>query len=62
MPAVAKLFDKIEEFLDGLTGYRHYCDLRYLSDVAEGRFEDVRLLSNPPVTDRVMWAFRRMVR
>ena len=62
MPAVAQLFDKIEELMDGLKGYRHYGDLRYLSDVAEGRFQDVRLLSNPPATDRVVWAFRRMVR
>ena len=62
MPAVAQLFDRAEEFLDGLKGYRHYGDLRYLSDVAEGRFQDVRLLSNPPAADRVMWAFRRMVR
>ena len=62
MPTVAQLFDKIEELLDGLKGYRHYGDLRYLSDVAEGRFQDVRLLSNPPATDRLMWAFRRMVR
>ena len=60
VPGVADVFDKIEEFLDGLKGYRHYGDLRYLSDVEEGRFEDVRLLSNPPATDRVMWAFRRI--
>ena len=62
MPAVAHMFDRIEEFLDGLKGYRHYGDLRYLSDVAEGRFQDVRLLSNPPAGDRVMWAVRRMAR
>ena len=62
MPAVARLFDRLEESLDRLQGYRHHGDLRYLSDVAAGRFHDVRLLSNPPATDRVMWAFRRMVR
>ena len=62
IPAVAQLFDRVEESLDGLKGYRHYGDLRYLSDVAEGRFQDVRLLPNPPASDRVMWAFRRMVR
>ena len=62
MPAVAQLFDRAEETLDRLKGYRHYGDLRYLSDVAEGRFQDVRLLSNPPAADRVMWAFRRLVR
>ena len=62
VPAVAQLFDRGEEFLDGLKGYRHHGDLRYLTDVAEGRFSEVRLLKNPPAGDRVMWAFRRMVR
>lgn len=62
VPAAAQLFDRAEEFLDGLKGYRHYGDLRYLTDVAEGRFQDVRLLLNPPAADRVMWAFRRIVR
>ena len=62
MPGVARLFDKVEEFLDGLKGYRHYGDLRYLSDVSEGRFHEVRLLLNPPAADRVVWAFRRMAR
>ena len=60
IPGAASLFDRVETFLDSLHGYRHYGDLRYLSDVAEGRFEDVRMLSNPPAADRVMWAFRRM--
>ena len=60
IPGAAAVFDKIEEFLDRLSGYRHFGDLRYLSDVAEGRFKDVRLLENPPATDRAMWAFRRM--
>ena len=60
IPGAASLFDRFETFLDSLHGYRHYGDLRYLSDVAEGRFQDVRLLSNPPAADRVVWAFRRM--
>ena len=62
IPGAAAVFDKIEEFLDRLSGYRHFGDLRYLSDVAEGRFKDVRLLENPPATDRAMWAFRRMAK
>ena len=56
------MFDKLEEFLDKLNGYRHYGDLRYLSDVAGGRFQDVRLLSNPPAADRAVWAFRRIAK
>ena len=60
IPGAAPLFERLEGFLDSLHGYRHYGDLRYLSDVAEGRFQDVHLLSNPPAADRVMWAFRRM--
>ena len=60
LPVVSSLFDKIEEFLDKLSGYRHYGDLRYLSDVGEGRFQDVRLLFNPPLIDRVVWMWRRL--
>ena len=62
IPGASSVFDKIEEVLDRLNGYRHFGDLRYLSDVAEGRFKDVRLLENPPATDRVVWAFRRMAK
>ena len=60
LPVASALFDKIEEFLDKLSGYRHYGDLRYLSDVGEGRFQDVRLLFNPPLIDRVVWMWRRL--
>ena len=60
IPGVSSVFDKLEEFLDKLSGYRHYGDLRYLSDVAGERFQDVRLLSNPPAADRLVWAFRQM--
>ena len=62
IPGASSVFDKLEEFLDRLNGYRHYGDLRYLSDVAGGRFQDVRLLSNPPAADRAVWAFRRIAK
>ena len=62
IPAVGQAFERAEEFLDGLKGYRHYGDLRYLSDVSEGRFQEVRLLANPPAADRLVWAFRRIPR
>ena len=60
VPVVSALFDRIEALLDKLNGYRHYGDLRHLSDIAEGRFDTVRLLSNPPAIDRVMWMWRHM--
>ena len=59
---VSSAFDKLEEFLDKLNGYRHFGDLRYLSDVAEGRFDTVRLLSNPPAIDRVVWMWKRVAK
>ena len=59
-PMVAFLFDKVEEFLDKLNGYRHYGDQRYLSDISAGRFKDVRLLLNPPVLDRLIWMWRHL--
>ena len=62
MPGVSTIFDKIEAFLDKLNGYRHFGDLRYLSDVAEGQFHTVRLLSNPPGIDRVVWMWRRLAK
>ena len=59
-PAVSSLVDKVEAFLDKLKGYRHYGDQRYLSDVAAGRFQDVRLLLNPPAIDRIVWMWRHL--
>ena len=61
-PPLSAAFDKLEEFLDKLNGYRHFGDLRYLSDVAEGRFDTVRLLSNPPAIDRVVWMWKRVAK
>ena len=57
---VSFLFDKLEEFLDKLNGFRHYGDQRYLTDVAEGRFDTARLLTNPPMIDRIMWMWRHL--
>lgn len=62
IPAVSAALDKIEALLDRLSGYRHFGDLRYLSDVAEGRFDTVRLLPNPPAIDRVVWMWRRIAK
>ena len=62
VPVVSSVFERLEAFLDKLSGYRHFGDLRYLSDVAEGRFDTVRLLSNPPAIDRVVWMWRRVAK
>ena len=59
-PPVSTLFTRVEEFTDELSGYRHHGDLRYLTDVAEGQFHTVRLLSNPPAIDRLVWMWRRL--
>ena len=59
-PPVSTLFTRVEEFTDKLSGYRHHGDLRYLTDVAEGQFHTVRLLSNPPAIDRLVWMWRRL--
>ena len=61
-PPVSNLFTRVEEFMDKLSGYRHYGDQRYLTDVAEGRFGDVRVLPNPPALDRIVWMWRRLGR
>ena len=61
-PAVSGLIDKAEATVDKLNGYRHHGDLRYLSDVAAGRFETVQLLANPPAIDRIVWMWRGIVK
>lgn len=60
MGPISKLFEKLEVFLDRLNGYRHYGDLRYLTDVKSGRFSDVKLLTNPPAVDRIMWVGQQL--
>lgn len=62
VPSVSAKFDKLEALLDKLNGYRHFGDLRYLSDVAEGRFETACLLTNPPAIDRVVWMWKRIAK
>ena len=57
-PAALGVLKKVEARVDSLKGYRHYGDLRYLTDVAAGRFDQVRLLQNPPAIDRVVWMWR----
>ncbi len=59
-PAISSLFDKLEALLDKLNGYRHYGDLRYLTDVADGQFKTVELLRNPPAIDRAIWFWRHL--
>ena len=61
-PVISSLLDKLEHFLDKLSGYRHFGDLRYLTDVAEGRFHEVKLLRNPPAIDRVIWLGKRLAK
>jgi len=59
-PAISVVFDKLETALDKLNGYRHVGDLRYLTDVAANRFKQVKLLSNPPAIDRIMWMWQHL--
>jgi hypothetical protein len=59
-PPISRFFRKFEVMIDKLNGYRHYGDLRYLTDVAGGRFQDVKLLSNPPAIDRLIWFWKHI--
>jgi len=60
IPVLSTIFDKIERFLDKLNGYRHIGDMRYLTDVASNKFETVKILSNPPAIDRIMWMWQHL--
>ena len=62
LPIISSLLDKLEHFLDKLNGYRHFGDLRYLTDVAEGKFHEVELLRNPPAIDRVIWFWKHLAK
>jgi len=59
-PVISMNLDKLETALDKLNGYRHVGDLRYLTDVAASRFDQVKLLSNPPAIDRIMWMWQHL--
>jgi hypothetical protein len=59
-PPVSRFFSQLEVLIDKLNGYRHFGDLRYLTDVAEGRFQDVKLLNNPPAIDRLIWFWKHI--
>lgn len=61
VPSASVLFDSLERWLDKLSGYRHFGDLRFLTDVRSGRFDQVQLLRNPPAIDRVMWFWRHLM-
>ncbi len=54
-PVLSNLLEWIETRIDQLKGYRHFGDMRYLTDVKNGRFNDVQLLNNPPMLDRLLW-------
>ncbi|SHI44530.1 Lipase (class 3) [Malonomonas rubra DSM 5091] len=54
------LFRWLEQELDKLNGYRHYGDLRYLTDVQGGRFHEARLVLNPPGLDRMQWFWKHL--
>lgn len=59
-PGLESLFLTIAQFLDKLGCYRHYGDLRYLTDVKGEQFEKVRLLYNPPAMDRLRWFLKHL--
>jgi hypothetical protein len=54
-PLIAKLLDKGEKFFDDLSYYRHYGDLRYLTDVTDSKEVKADILSNPSKFDQIFW-------
>lgn len=53
--ALYKILSRIFARLVPLGLYKHYGDLRYLTDVAVGQFDKTRLLNNPNSLDRLLW-------
>ena len=60
LPIISTTLCKLESFMDKLNGYRHVGDMRYLTDVANNKYKTVKLLSNPPAIDRIMWMWQHL--
>ncbi|MFC1589140.1 lipase family protein [Pseudomonadota bacterium] len=60
VPVISTTLYKFECFLDKLNGYRHVGDMRYLTDIANKKYNTVKLLSNPPAIDRIMWMWQHL--
>lgn len=56
-PLLSKVLDNVEKFTDSLSHYRHYGDLRYLTDVVESKNVRAEILSNPSKFDQIFWFF-----
>jgi hypothetical protein len=54
------LFDTLKEFIIDYEGYRHFGDMRYLTDVNSKQFDRVMLLRNPHMIDSLLWFWRRV--
>lgn len=55
VPYLPRGLEWLARVLDKLKDYRHFGDQRYLTDISSGRFEQTKLLLNPPLTDRAWW-------
>ncbi|HHC6556644.1 TPA: lipase family protein [Vibrio parahaemolyticus] len=54
------LVEALKEFIGDYQDYRHFGDLRYLTDVNSKQFDRVMLLRNPHMIDSVLWFWRRV--
>ncbi|MEZ8686352.1 hypothetical protein AB6D53_01920 [Vibrio splendidus] len=54
------LVDTLKEFIADYQDYRHFGDLRYLTDVNSKQFHRVMLLRNPHMIDSLLWFWRRV--
>ena len=60
-PDAVAILRAAEDWLNKLKDYRHFGDLRFLTDVATGRFDEVKLLRNPSYLDVVQWFWRHVL-
>lgn len=54
------LVDTLKGFIADYQDYRHFGDLRYLTDVDSKQFDRVMLLRNPHMIDSLLWFWRRV--
>ncbi len=61
VPFLSDWVSAAARYVDVLKDYRHHGDQRYLTDIVDGRFQDTRLLVNPPLTDQALWFWKGML-
>lgn len=59
---IHQILEKIEVQVDKLKHYRHYGDMRYLTDTTDGKWHETKLLTNPQGVDQLEWIIKGLTK